>query len=72
MARTLSRLIWISALNVSGLVPHGRKKLRRFLPPAVMAIEGRLFELHPAENYTDYRMFVDRKFAESQSISRLR
>ncbi|WP_287187221.1 FkbM family methyltransferase, partial [Rhodovulum sp.] len=41
-------------------------------PPAVMAIEGRLFELHPAENYTDYRMFVDRKFAESQSISRLR
>lgn len=72
MARTWSQRFWISALNFSGLIPGGRRAFRRRLPVSVTEIEGRRFELHPADNYSDYRMFVDRHFSEPASVARLR
>lgn len=50
---------------------HLRALARRYWPPMRVAVEGHRFELHPADNATEFRLFAERLLGERASLAAL-
>lgn len=46
-----------------------RRLLRRFWPPVEMTVDGHRYELHPADNATEARMYMTGAFDEPDSLA---
>jgi len=68
---SVKRLAYLTALNLASLVPKGRRYFRRYLPDMQMQVAGRLFDLHPRDNYVDYKIFAYNKLYEGDSLRHL-
>jgi len=68
---SLKRLAYLTGLTLASVIPKGRRFFQRYLPDMQMQVAGRIFDLHPRDNYVDYKIFSYNKLYEGDSLRHL-